>query len=438
MSHCRQVPAGSPLRLTKRLSDFVFPEGRISASRLAFWGLVFAVGLFLRHPGALLMAQFWGEDAWVWYPQAYEQGLTSLLNPETGYFQTFPRLIGLVAQVLPFHLAPTLFAAVAFLVEIAPPLFLLSERLDRVWPDRLSRLLFGLFYIALPNSYEVQVNLTNSQWHLAILAFLVLQSTPARGWRGRAFDCAALLLSGLTGPFCVFLFPVALLRFFVLRDQVRLMRLALVSICVAFQAIIYLQAAHQRVGTELGASVMTGMRIIALNIGIGLLFGQHAAADVVGSQLWWLHRSPAVLICVLLAAVLVYACRRGPSMFREALLASGLTFAAALAHPQVSVDQPQWHIMQYSGWSDRYYIFAMLTLLGAFFILANATRRPVRAVGVAALVFVMGACVRDWHFPFFPMSDFYTKAAEFEHAPAGTVITYGIQPSPMTAQIHKR
>lgn len=162
-------------------------------------GVVFAVALFLRHPGALLVAQFWGEDSWVWYPQAYEQGLTSLLNPETGYLQTFPRLIGLLAQGLPFHLAPTLFAVVAFLVQLAPPLFLLTRRLDQAWPDRMSRLLFALFIVALPNSYEVQVNLTNSQWHLAILAFLVLQSAPPQGWKQHLFDGTALLLSGLTG-----------------------------------------------------------------------------------------------------------------------------------------------------------------------------------------------------------------------------------------------
>lgn len=437
MSYCRQVPAGSSPRLTERLSALAFPGGGISTSRMAFWGLVFAAALFLRHPGALLMAQFWGEDAWVWYPQAYEQGVRSLLNSETGYLQTFPRLIGLLAQGLPFHLAPTCFAVVAFLVQIAVPLFLLSSRLDRAWPDRTSRLLFGLFYIALPNSYEVQVNLTNSQWHLAILAFLVLQSTPPSGWRGRVFDCSALLLSGLTGPFCVFLFPVALLHFLRLRDRWRLICLVLVSLCVGFQAVTYLQEAHQRIGTELGASIITGMRIIALNIGIGLLFGQHAAADVAGSPLWWGHRSPAVVICVLGAATLLYASVRGPAIFREAFFVSGLTFAAALAHPQVSVDQPQWHIMQYSGWSDRYYIFAMLTLLGALFILAAARKKLVKAAGIAALVLVTGACIRDWHFLFFPMSDFYTKAAEFERAPAGTVITYGIQPSPMTAQIRK-
>ncbi|GBR69966.1 hypothetical protein [Gluconobacter kanchanaburiensis] len=423
---------------TEYLRGFSIPQSGMSVRQMVFWGLLLAVALFLRHPGALLMSQFWGEDSWVWYPQAYEQGAASLLNPETGYLQTFPRLIGLLAQGVPFHLAPTLFALVAFLVQLTPPLFLLTGRLDQAWPDRTSRLLFALFMVALPNSYEVQVNLTNSQWHLAILAFLVLQSTPPQGWGQRLFDGAILLLSGLTGPFCVFLFPIALLRFVAVQDRSHLIRLALVSLCVGLQAITYLHKAHQRVGTELGASLITGMRIIALNIEIGLLFGQHAAADVAGSVFWWQHRSPAVVLCLLGIAALTYACMRGPTIFRDALLASALTFAAALTHPQVSVDQPQWHMMQYSGWSDRYYIFAMLTLLGSFFVLARASRPAVKAAGVSALLLVMGACVRDWHFPFFPMSDFYTKAAEFERAPSGAVITYGIQPSPMTAQIRKR
>ena len=102
-------------------------------------------------------------------------------------------------------------------------------------PSQPARVLFALIYLLLPDSAEVYANLTNVQWHLAFFAFIVLASTPPPGWRGAALDAAVLLLSGLSGPFSLFLAPVAVLRAWHDRNRTTFWRAAVVLGCCVVQ-----------------------------------------------------------------------------------------------------------------------------------------------------------------------------------------------------------
>jgi hypothetical protein len=84
-------------------------------------------------------------------------------------------------------------------VQVAPALFLLSSRLDDVAPLP-GRAGLALAYLLIP-SFELDANLTNAQWHLAVLATLVVVARARRGWTWRGFDVVAMVLSALTGPF---------------------------------------------------------------------------------------------------------------------------------------------------------------------------------------------------------------------------------------------
>ena len=170
---------------------------------------VFAVLLFLRHPAGILRADFWGEDGWLWYPDAYRSGASCLFVPHTGYLQTISRLVALGSQMVPLRWAPTVFAVIALFIQLLPPLLLISRRFDDVWPHLPSRLVFAAAFIGFPNSFEEFGNITNSQWYLGVLAFLIVSGAVPRTPTGRVFDAAGLILSGLSGPFCIMLAPVA-------------------------------------------------------------------------------------------------------------------------------------------------------------------------------------------------------------------------------------
>jgi hypothetical protein len=63
------------------------PEARaatINVLKLVLLAILFAAVLVSRRPSVLFHAEFWAEDGWYWYPDAYHNGWASLLLPHTG------------------------------------------------------------------------------------------------------------------------------------------------------------------------------------------------------------------------------------------------------------------------------------------------------------------------------------------------------------------
>ncbi len=66
--------------------------------------------------------------------------------------------------------------------------------------------------MALPNTGETHLFLAGAQFRLFILATLIVLAAPPRSRFAWSFDVVFVTLSGLTGPFCAFLFPLAWVR----------------------------------------------------------------------------------------------------------------------------------------------------------------------------------------------------------------------------------
>jgi hypothetical protein len=84
-----------------------------------FIAALFAI--FTRLPGALLHPQFFAEDGWVWYEQAYNlHWLRSLGIAQAGYMQTLPRLVAGVALLFPMQWAPLIMNIAGAVVQALP------------------------------------------------------------------------------------------------------------------------------------------------------------------------------------------------------------------------------------------------------------------------------------------------------------------------------
>ncbi len=170
--------------------------------------LVAAVILFSRRPEGLTQAQFWAEDGRVWYADSYNLGNgKAFLLTQDGYFQTLSRAASAVSQLFPVAAAPLVFNVVALGVYLLPLVVLFAERFDKLISSFKVRLLLAFLYVALPNTAQVQGNLTNAQWLLAIGACLVLLAETSSKFGWRAFDVCVVALSGLSGPFAIFCSP---------------------------------------------------------------------------------------------------------------------------------------------------------------------------------------------------------------------------------------
>src|SRR4051812_11281001 len=159
-----------------------------SMRRVVLVFLLFAGIVVSRRPDVLFNAQFWAEDGKIWHADAYNLGvILPFLHPAAGYFDTFPRLAALAGRLLPLGLVPLMFNCIAIVFQVLPAQFLLSSRCKE-WGSVNARALFAFVYLALPNSHEMHVNITNTQWRLALLVLMILFARPSQSAVWNAVD----------------------------------------------------------------------------------------------------------------------------------------------------------------------------------------------------------------------------------------------------------
>jgi hypothetical protein len=423
---------------------------------LLLTGIVTAALWFSHMPSLLLHAQFYADDGG-WYQTAYSQGpLSSLLQPDAGYLVLLQRLAAAAALAFPPVAAPTLFDVVALLVEVAGICYLLSSRMSAAIPRPWARVAIALTVIVLPNAYDTSGNLTNAQWHLALIAFLVIFASPPRGLWGWICDGVILLLCGLTGPYSLLLAPVALWRWLESRgDHRRLLLLVAITACAAVQMAVIATHSGQRTSGPLAAGALPLVTMLGRQVTLGLTAGAHGLAALAAAPL---ADNPAML--TLLAAIPVAACAwaawRGPEMLRALCLLALLELILALAAP--SIDPPRWpnlgkpaDVVHFHPGGIRYFLYPLLAFAISLGWLVWTGLPGVRRQGPAAepgrsriggraaalagagaavtLLLAAGAGVpRDWLYP--PYLDLHWAAQiqRLDAAPPGTRVVIPINP----------
>lgn len=412
----------------------------MTAGMLVLSAIAFAAVLIARHPSMVWHAEFWAEDGWVWYPIAYNWGLQSLLQPVAGYLQTISRLVALISQLFPISWAPTIFMASALLIQIAPVVFLVSWRMDDAWRSRPARFAFAFLYLTLPNVYEVFVNLTNSQWHLCVLAFFILASRPPAGWAGRCFDTLALAVTGLSGPFVILLAPMALWNLYDQRSvpsgrRTALWRLAIIVVTGCVQGMVIIATFSERSHLPPnGSSIGLLAKILARQIVLGPIMGLRQPDRLMATGMWTSSALPILLVVVALTLCAI-AFWRGPYLLRKACVFASMLLFACLWHPVVTLDQPQWNPLVWSGLGGRYWYIPLLLWTAVLLRLIADRAWPLRAIGCVILATSSVGIWNDWFYPFMPPTTFQASAKAFEAAPPGSRISFPVNPPGVTPMV---
>ena len=417
--------------------------------------VVAAAPLWLSHlPSLLLHAQLYADDG-AWYSAASLHGaLGTLLLPANGYLVLLQRSAAAVALAVPLIAVPALFNVVALLVVLGGVAYLVSPRMGAAIPRPAVRAAAALVILALPNAYDTMGNLTNSQWHLALIAFLVIFATPPRGIAGWAVDIGVLVVAGLTGPYAVLLAPIAAWRFRRERWQRRAgVVLLVVAACAALQGGVALtQVGAERVSGPLDAGVVPLVTMLGRQLTLGLLSGAHGLTALMGTPL---ADDPVVL--GLLAAVPLAVCAvvawRGPDILRGLWAFALLTLVAALASP--SIGPPRWRqlgvpagIAHFHPHGIRYFLFALLAFalslgwMAWWGLLAgrrrtgtgrDAGRLMVGAAAAALLLIAASQGVpRDWAYPPYLDEHWAAEVRAYELAPPGARVVLPINPAGWT------
>ncbi len=400
-------------------------------------GLAIFVAHFSRSPDVLLKPQFWAEDGAVFYQQAHEFGfLHSVLIPYSGYLHLFPRLVAGLSLLLPLSLVPLFFDLAALVVQCLPAIYICTPRMQNLGPFRV-RLLLAFLCFGIPGVHEVWGNLTNSQWQIALLSFLILIASPPQSRPGSWFDRIALSIGALTGPYCIMLLPIALIVAFYRRSSRTISQLAIVGVGALAQTVSLLIAGRPNLG-KLGASFPLFCKLVVIR---GFVPDLPASLRI--ARLLHLPIDSSIFSCCFVIAALALTAwifRHGSLEIRCALLFTAMMLAASLASPVVvNGGAEQWPTMMMPGVGDRYWFIPRLMIVVA--VLWIATQRVfkwARAAGAAMMLLILVSCAMHWHLLRAPGIYFDIYAHVFNALPVDAQLRIPINPPPFAVLLTKK
>ncbi len=391
-------------------------------------GVVYFAAAVSRRPTTLTKPQFWAEDGALFYQQAHTTGfLPSLTSAYGGYLHTLPRLAAGISLLLPLADGPLLFNLVALLTQSLPPTFLASTRMARLGPLWI-RILLGFLYVGVPNVPRVLGNLTNAQWHLAVLSLLIVVAAPPRSVWAATFDVVALAIGAVTGPFALFLCPIAVVVAVVRRDAWAVRRAVILFFGALTLPWTLTAGARPTSPAGLGASVQALCAILTFQIFLPVLRGANEIVRYTqqpGALPWMSYAGTALGL-----ALLAYAFVRGGLELRCFLAFAALVLGSALASPIAMAHEPLWTSLQKPEAPSRYWIIPELAVAAAVVSFAATARSPVaRVVGALCVAAMLVADLGHWRLPDLPDRRFEDYVAAFEQAPVGTHLKIPIPPN---------
>jgi hypothetical protein len=386
-----------------------------------------------RRPESILHAQFWAEDGAQWFADAYNLGwLPSAITPNAGYFDTISRITADISLLVDFRHAALVFNGIALLIQVLPAVFFVTPRFEHVVPDFRLRVFLALLYIAIPNSYELDANMTNAHTHMSLLAALIILATssPRLGWR--VFDVFGLVLSGLSGPFIIALAPVAVLRWLTDRESGwRLTLMVVVVACAAIQAFSVIgTGATTRPHPPLGATPHSFMAVVAGNVFSAAVVGLKNYMKIFYLA-WWEPHSLALRTTFLVGfGAVAYAAIRGPVELRLFTLFAWLVLLASMLTPVLTLTGDQWPLLSHPGAGNRYYLLPMLSFLASVVWIALKPgpvllRAPAAALLLATLLVGVPS---DWRYQRYTDYDPAHYARVLDSTPAGGRVVIPINP----------
>ncbi len=257
--------------------------------------------LWARAPERLLAPQFYAEDGWVFFADAFNlptwQALTA---PYNGYDHLFPRLLAELSQWLPLRVAPLAFSLSALIITaICLTWFLLPPYRVLIRHDAL-RLAVVLLLLTSPN-LEGVMSIAYLQWFLAIWALLVtfVWPTQHRWWSG----VLTLVYIGVifSAPIVLIFVPFWLLRSWF--APTRLLRWSAGTIVVAH--CLFLVRIWQQRSDPLAPLNPGELGLSLLDLGRAMLY-KILAVNLLGNQVAeWLHQSAGWLGIYLVAGLII-------------------------------------------------------------------------------------------------------------------------------------
>jgi len=286
--------------------------------------------------------------------------------------------------------------------------------------------------VFLPNSRETHILLTNAPFHLALLVFLVALAASPPNWRWKIFDIAVLVISPLSGPFCIFLLPLVAVFWWRRRQRWTVVVMAVMTPLVVLQAVELLFGGFsRRASAQLGATPMLFFRLLSGQVYMGSVWGENNFAVNA-------HGVSVLLVMVLGTCIVGFAFWRAGLELRIFIVFAMLLLGAALSKPLIAGPLPLWQLLALDR-SARYWFFPMLAVLWSLLFCATQKQnKTFRIGGMFAFVVLLHGIVHDRRYPPFPNQQFQSFLERFDAAASGTLVAVPDPPPNGIAYLKKK
>ncbi|PYG50412.1 hypothetical protein DEU53_102376 [Pantoea sp. AG1095] len=408
-----------------------------AATIIGFMALAFVL-LVLRRPDIITNAQPWAEDGRVWMAGIYNDGFwASLFLPQNGYYQTISRITYGFSLLFGIENASLLANIIAILIRCMFVGFIISHRMNFI--DLKYRFIACFYFIIMPNVDEAFVNITNAHWYLSIYLIAVLIAPPPSSIKESIHDYIILIISGLSGPFVVFIAPCLIIKRIAERGGfvnaikgINKFDLTMAVCCIIQITAILTSPENSRSTAPLGDSFSNLVKIISYRIVAGTFLNNSIVANIPKHELL---RS---LLFIVLVLPILYFTFKGSWRFRTAALFPILMFGFALAKPMMSTTDPQWPVFLGPDNGKRYFIVTNF----AFFCLVLYMADKVKILKNQLLFFIIAFTIicttTDFRMKPFPDVGYNEDLKKFATLPHGEKMIIRINPPGWTMELLKK
>ena len=360
--------------------------------------------LFLRRPDALLNAQFWAEDA-KWFSEAVNShySLANFFAPYAGYLTLIQRIIAWISGAFPLEYSPLVFNLCAMGVQALVLVYLWSKRTDFITTKM--KIFLSVIFVLLPYTEEIHANVTNAQWFMGLLLFLILFMREASTTAMRVVDRSIVVVASLSGPFAIFLTPI--LAFDAWRSKKIPFNYYLVAGGAAVQFLCLLLTREPYGETHIGYSVTKFFQIVGGQVFGSGLFGYQALEFFLSKP--WIAPVTAVLGLQLMLFVFV----KSNMIMRYFILFASFIFGAALVSTLgTPPGMTWWYYFTTEAFGGRYYLFLHLAVYVALgWVVLTKVKVHLLLRMAAAFVLLLSLWIGVPHdFRHRPYKDFHYKS----------------------------
>ena len=205
--------------------------------------LLFLLALsFYKSPYIFMYGRFMAEEGSFWFRNTYLFGyffgLTQLFVG-SGYFNFWPNLASIFANLVPIEFAPLVTVYFAFSVQFLLLLYILFQKSYFLERDIHKYFAAAIVLTAPTMVAEIWLNTLTSQVYFTIISSLILFQTNEKNFY-TTFSPIVLFFSSLSSILTCILTPFFIKKYLDKKDKVNLYNLIIISVCSFFQLIIYL------------------------------------------------------------------------------------------------------------------------------------------------------------------------------------------------------